>query len=307
MGICITIIASAVKGHSSVSTSGSVQHIITDREVKAFNIGDRNLKNAIGKYFGKEPTHAYLHDPTPIWTNPSLYERFCWHEVKTTLFVQSATVTELASKNEIVATKLLINDSNKRATFDASISTGIQNIVESKWSKTNAIEVKQAFSYKVEFEGCGKADESTLLYDHLWGQDTFESKDVKLGMSGEVNVDLDPGETVEVVLTSSRGAIKVKILYKAYLEGHTAICYHGKKYKGHWYWALPIFGVMNASDLNIYKDFTEEIEISFYSNAQVELRRSKGQMKTTFSANNIVVVVDKQEYPQVTSCNRVTN
>jgi hypothetical protein len=279
MGIHIIIIASVVKGHSSVSTSGSIQHIITDREVKAFNIGDRNLKNAIGNYFGKEPTYAYLHDPTPIWTNPSLYERFGWHEVKTTLSVLSATVTELASKSEIVATKILINDSNKRTTFDASISIGIQNTVESKWSKTNAIEVGQVFSYKVKFEGCGKADESTLLYDHVWGQDTLEIKDVKLEMSGEVNVDLDPGETVEAVLTSSKTVMKVKILYRAYLEGHTAICYHREKYKGHWYWALPIFGVMNASDLNIYKDFTEDIEISFYSNTQIELRTKKVNRK----------------------------
>lgn len=282
MGIHIAIIASAVKGHSSVSTSGSIQHIITKRDVKAFNIGDRNLKKAIGSFFGKEPTYVYLHDPTPIWTDPSLYERFGWHEVKTTLFVQSATVTETAAKREIVATKKLVNDSNKRATFDANISTEILNTVESKWSKTEAIEVGEAFSYKVEFEGCGKEGESTLLYNHLWGQDALETENVKLGTSREVNVDLDPGESVEALLTASKGVMKVKIIYRVYLEGHTAICYHGKKYKGHWYWALPIIGVMNASNLDICRDFTEEIEISFYSNTQVELTNSKSQMKTTF-------------------------
>jgi hypothetical protein len=286
-GIQVIIIVSADKAHSSVSTSGSIHHTITDNEAQTFNIGDTNLKNAIGNYFGKEPTYAYLHDPTPIWTNPSLYERFGWHEVKITLFVQSATVTEIAAKTEIFAAKILINNSNKRATFDASISTKIQNIVENNWSKTDAIEVGLNFSYKVEFEGCGKAGESTLLYNHLWGQDASESKKVKLEISREVNVDLDSGESVEAVLTASKGVMKVKILYRAYLEGHIAICYHGKKYKGHWYWALPIIGVMNASDLDICKDFTEEIEISFYSNAQVELRNSKGQIKTTFSANNI--------------------
>ncbi len=283
MGIQITIIASAVKGHSSVSASGCIQHIITDKEVKLFNIGDRNLKNAICKYFGKEPTYAYLHDPTPIWTNPSLYERFGWHEVKTTLFVQSATVTEITAKSEIVAAKTLVNDSNEGANFDASISTEIKNTIESNWSKTGAIELEQAFSYKVEFELCGKADESTfLLYNNLWGQDALESKNVKIGMSKAVSVDIDPGEMVEAVLTARRGVMKVKILYRVSLEGHTAICYHGKKYKGHWYWALPIIGVMNASDLDIYKDFTEEIKISFYSNTQIELRNQKSQLETTF-------------------------
>ncbi len=64
MGTEISIIASADKVNSGVSFSGSNQHIITDKDVQAFNIEDANLKNIIGKHFVKEPTYAYLHDST---------------------------------------------------------------------------------------------------------------------------------------------------------------------------------------------------------------------------------------------------
>jgi hypothetical protein len=278
MGIQIIISVSPDKANSTVSTSGSIHHIITDKEIQAFNIGETNLKNAVNNYFGKKPTYAYLHDPTPIWTNPSLYERFGWHEVETILFIQSATVTEISANTEVLSIKKLVNNSDKSATFDAIISAEIQNTVESSWSRTDAIEVKEALLHKVKFEKCGKEDETTILFNHLWGQNASESKNVKLGISKKVSTNLDPGESVEAILTASKGVMKVKVLYRASLDGHTAICYHGQKYKGHWYWALPIIGVMNAFDIDIYKDFTEEIEISFYSNPQVELRNSVCQL-----------------------------
>lgn len=60
MGITISIKAGADAGTSIVSASGSVQHIITDKERKTFGIEDAALKDAVGMYFGKNPNDAYL-------------------------------------------------------------------------------------------------------------------------------------------------------------------------------------------------------------------------------------------------------
>lgn len=61
MGISISIVAGVDQAHSSVQASGSVQHVITDKERATFGITDGDLKNAVGKYFGKNPNDAYLH------------------------------------------------------------------------------------------------------------------------------------------------------------------------------------------------------------------------------------------------------
>src|SRR5947207_10532693 len=74
-GITVSIVAGADAAHSSVNATGSVQHVITDKEVTTFGIQDSPLKNAVGKYFGKNPNDAYLHSPTP-WND--LYKTYGW-------------------------------------------------------------------------------------------------------------------------------------------------------------------------------------------------------------------------------------
>jgi len=104
MGIDISIKAGSDAATSSVSASGSEQHIITDKERTTFGIQDEGLKDAVDKYFGKRPNDAYLHSPTP-WDD--LYKTYGWPEVQTVLVVQSATIREITSEPVIVATGLL--------------------------------------------------------------------------------------------------------------------------------------------------------------------------------------------------------
>lgn len=280
MGIEISVKAGTDAASSSVNASGSVQHIITDKERKTFNIEDKSLKNAVGKYFGKNPNDAYLHSPTP-WDD--LYKTYGWDQVQTILVVKSATVTGITSEPVIVATKTFSNKSTKKATFDASISDQVTNTTESNWSETDSIEVSQTISYGIEFLGCGSAGGSTsMTYNHSWGQGGSESKSIDIGTTSGVSVELNPGESVEAVLSASRGVMKVRIVYKAYLKGSTAVNYN-PTYKDHHFWGLNIGSVMSAANLPNIEEFTEDIEIGYYSNAQIELRDPAGQVKAMFS------------------------
>lgn len=280
MGIEISVKAGTDAASSSVNASGSVQHIITDKERKTFNIEDKSLKNAVGKYFGKNPNDAYLHSPTP-WDD--LYKTYGWDQVQTILVVKSATVIGITSEPVIVATKTFSNKSTKKATFDASISDQVTNTTESNWSETDSIEVSQTISYGIEFLGCGSAGGSTsMTYNHSWGQGGSESKSIDIGTTSGVSVELNPGESVEAVLSASRGVMKVRIVYKAYLTGSTAVNYN-PTYKDHHFWGLNIGSVMSAANLPNIEEFTEDIEIGYYSNAQIELRDPAGQVKAMFS------------------------
>jgi hypothetical protein len=115
------------------------------------------------------------------------------------------------------------------------------------------------------------------------GQGGSESKSVTVGSTSGVSVELDPGESIEAQLTASRGVMKVRITYRAYLAGNTAINYN-PTFKDHHFWALDIGGVMQAGGINNSIQFTEDIEIGYFSNAKIELRDTKGKLKSAMLA-----------------------
>lgn len=267
MGITVQVRTGLDAQSSSVTASGSVQHIITDAERTTFGITDGALKNAVGKYFGQNPDDAFLHSDTP-WND--LYRTYGWPQVQTVLVVESATITGITSVPSVVAQNILRNSSTVSATFNAAASESVSNTSSSTWSETDSIQVSQKFSYEVSFLGTGGKGETTLAYTHTWGQSSTESEAVTVGSSQGVNVPLAPGQAVDAEITASRGVMKVRIVYRAYLIGSTAINY-GDRFKGHHFWGLDLNAVMSAAGLPLTKTFTEDLEIGFYANDQVLL------------------------------------
>ncbi|MCB0428698.1 MAG: follicular epithelium yolk protein subunit [Flavobacteriales bacterium] len=293
MGLKITIKAGEDVATSSVNASGSVQHIITDKERGTFNLNDGSLKNAVEKYFGKKPNDAFLHSPTP-WKD--LYKTYGWPQVQTVLVVQSAEITGITSEPVIIATKTFSNKSKQKATFNAGISDQVTNTVESNWSQTSTIEVSQTISYEVGFLGSGGGGETSFSFSQAWGKGGSESKSIAVGSDSGVSVELEPGESVEAQLTASRGVMKVRIRYKAYLIGNTAVNYN-PTYKGHHFWSLGINGVMNSARIQNLKEFTEDIEVGYYSNSKVELRDTQGALRAEYAVADAAAVGAEQEEP----------
>lgn len=267
MGVTIQVRTGLDAQSSSVTASGSVQHIITDAERTTFGINDGDLKNAVGRYFGQNPDDAFLHSDTP-WGD--LYRTYGWPQVQTVLVVESATITGITSVPSVVAQNILRNSSTVPATFNAAASESVSNTSSSTWSQTDSIQVSEKFSYEVSFLGTGGKGETSLTYTHTWGQSTTESETVTVGSSQGVSVPLAPGQAVDAEITASRGVMKVRIVYRAYLIGSTAINYGGK-FKDHHFWGLDLNSVMSAAGLPLTKTFTEDMEIGFYANDQVLL------------------------------------
>lgn len=280
MGIDIIIVAGLTTGSSSVTAAGSVQHVITDTEVNTFGISDQSLKDAIGKYFGKNPNDAYLHSDTP-WGD--LYKTYNWPQVQVVLVVDSATITGITSEPVIVATQDFSNNSTVKGTFNVSISDQVANTSSSTWSQTDSITVGQKFTYKVEFLGTGAGGETSMSYSHTWGQSTTDSLTVTVGTQSGVSVPLDPGESVKAQLSASRGVMKIRVVYKAYLIGSTAINYN-PTFKDHHFFCLDIDQVMAAGGISNLKTFTEDIEIGFYANSTIQLTSKSAEPKVAFSA-----------------------
>lgn len=285
-GVEISIRAGRSVEESSVSASGSEQHIISDHERSTFGIENAALKAAVAKYFGKPPNDAFLHSPTP-WKD--LYKTYSWPQVQTILNIQSATITGITSEPVIVATKTLKNSSSKKGTFSAGISDQVTNTASSTWSNSNTVEIGQKFTYKVEFLGAGGGGETSISYSHTWGESKTETKSVTVGSTQGVSVELDPGESVQVQLTASRGVMKVRVVYLASLTGSTAVNYN-PTFKGHHFFSLSLPGVMQTSGLAATKQIVEDIEIGYFSNAKVEMLNTEGALLQSFSASDEVGV-----------------
>ncbi len=281
-GIEISIKAGATVDDSAVNASGSQQHIISDQERTSYGIGDAALKKAIAKSFGKAPKDAFLHSPTP-WKD--LYKTYGWSQVQTTLIAQSATITGITSEPVIVATRTLVNHSKKTGEFKTEISDSVTNTASNTWSNSDSVTVGQKVTYNVGFLGTGGGGETSFSYSHTWGESKTESKDVTVGSTQGVSVSLDPGESVEVRLTASRGVMKVRITYLARLAGSCAVNYD-PSYKGHHFYALGIGGIMQKSGLSTTKQIVEDIEIGYFSSAKVELLDSNGVLIQSFDAHD---------------------
>lgn len=272
MGINIDVYAGDTEGESYIHASGSIQFVIDDENTKKFEVSEGDLKSLVKEYFGKKPNDVFLHSPTP-WHD--LYKKYNWSQVNVHLVAKSAEILSLTSEPVIIASKNFENNSKQTGTFEASISDSVTNTSSSSWSHSNEISVGQKISYKVSFLGTGGGGETSFSYKHTWGESKTESKSITVGTNSGVTVSLDPNESVEAKLSASRGVLKARITYHAYLTGNTAINYN-PRYKGHHFWCLPITSVLKHSGKAYSKMITEDIEVGYYSNSTVELIDKKG-------------------------------
>jgi hypothetical protein len=280
-GLTVSIVAGLTKDTSSVSVTGSTSHIITDNERNSFKLNDQQLKDAVGKYFGKNPNDAYLHSPTP-WND--LYKTYGWPQVLTNLRPISATITGISSNPTIVATQSFKNTSKIPGTFTAEVTQQVTNTTETNWSQTNTIDVSQTIEYGISFLGSGGGGSTSFSYSYAWGQGGSKSESVLLGSSQGISVELQPGQSVKAELTASRGTMKIRIVYEASLSGATAINYN-PTFKDHHFWGLDLPSIMRTANIPNSIQFTEDIEIGFYANSQVILLNSEGLQLTSIAGS----------------------
>lgn len=266
MGIDILVTAGPDDKSSNIKATGSEQHVITNDERTTFAIGDKQLKDAVSAYFGKSPNDAYLSSPTP-WGD--LYKTYGWPQVQTVLVVDKAEILGITSQPVIVKTQEFVNNSSKKGTFNVAISEQVSDTVTSDWSTGGTLTIENKVSVGINFIIDGTA-ERTMSYSQSWGIGGSNSKTITVGSDSGVTVILEPGEKIIAALSASRGVLKARITYKAYLIGSTAVNYN-PTYKDHHFWSLPINEVMSAGKINNSIISTQDMEVGYYSNSKIEL------------------------------------
>ncbi len=285
MAIQINVNAGLDASTSSVQASGNILHVITDTERGTFNIKDSNLKKLVEKYFGKSPNDAYLHSDTP-WGD--LYKTYNWPQVQTNLVVKSATILGITSEPQIVNSQKFSNNSSIKGNFNVAITQQVSNSSQSSWSSSDKISVGQKISYSIGFLGEGVKGETSLNYEHSWGQGGSETKSVTIGTSSGVSVTLEPGESILAELSASRGVMKVRLVYNAYLTGVCAVNYN-PTFKGHHFFALDIGRLLSAGGISNSVQVTEDIEIGFFGNSEINIKNSAGKATMVYNSGTLAV------------------
>ena len=271
-GFKVNIVAGRSREASKVDVSGSERHVITDEERTLFKIGDHDLKQKVGAYFGKVPKDAYVRGPTP-WGD--LYKRYSWPQVEVSVKPVKAEILSLDRQLIALKTQEFVNQSPVAGTFTVSVQDSVWNTVSSSWTRQQTISFGQKISYGIEALGTGVTGETSLGFEAAFGQGGSSEQRISVGSSISLQVDLKPGEKAMAQLKSYRSVMKVRVYYHAQLWGSVAVNYY-PKYKGHHFWSLDINKVMGG-DPGKLREYSEIIEVGYYSDSKTELLPHKMQ------------------------------
>jgi hypothetical protein len=269
LGLTVSIVAGPDVQSSRVTASGTLMHLVTDRERATFGIGDAALKNAIGSFMGRNPDDLYVRGPTP-WGD--LYTTYGLEETKAILTVKSAQILDITSQPTVLNRVEFINDGNQfPVIYNVGATQEVAHTVETNWSSTHGVDFNQTISYEVGFLGTGGGGQTSLSYSYQWGQGGSESYSYTTGTSQGATVEVPPQGAVEAVLSASRGTMRVRIRYNVSLQGMVAANYY-PRHQDHHFWFWNLADVMAYAGISNSREYVEDIEIGYFANARVVIR-----------------------------------
>lgn len=268
--ITISIRASNSSSTSSITTRGNDAGIITDRERTTFGLTDEVLKNAAEKFSGGRPQDVFLHSPTP-WND--LYTTYGWRQVHRILQPTKSHILDVQTSTDVINLKQLDNNSPAAIKFNASLLAEVENVVKNKWNKAGVLDIKDLISYNVD-------GSVVFAFTSPWGMDAIQSKKIIIGSDSNVELVLQPGDTVTASLSATKVTITFQIDYVANLSGHVA-CNYPKKYNGHHFWRYEINGLLAASNLIRSVNSSEVISVQFYTDASIIVANKATNAKIT--------------------------
>ncbi|XP_050680402.1 spherulin-2A-like [Leptidea sinapis] len=255
--------------------SGQEVDIISDSERQLFQLSDSNLKQGVSAYFGGSPDDVYLKSPTP-WGD--LFKSYGWHQVARTLAPKSGKILSVSSQPQIVLKQYFENNSSKPAMFNVGISQAVQNTMKSSWSKSDGYTIGSEINYGFDIEFAKVGGKTSFNFTSAWGSTKEKSETVTVGSTSQMQVLLQPGQSVVAELQATRGALKVQMEYEATLSGALATNYN-TPHKGHHFWGLDVNSVMSHAGLERTKMSTQYIEVAFFSNSQVIVYDKKSKLR----------------------------
>ncbi|XP_048000113.1 spherulin-2A-like [Leguminivora glycinivorella] len=259
----------------NVNLLGEDDHIIDDAETREFRLTDYSLKSACSQYYGPWPTDVYIHSPTP-WSD--LYQRYGWAQVHRKLKPVKATILGIHSQPEIIANQRFRNNVTKRVDYKAELSQSVSNTVSNSWNMQHEIKIGQDIEVEFKIPIGSVGGKTSFSYTHQWGKSGSDSQSITLTASAGVTIPVEPEETVEAIMTASRGTMEIEVVYEATVDGDVAVNYEDT-WNGHYFWRYDVNAVMASGGLPRTLQVTETLKVGFYADVEIEVRQKNGRRK----------------------------
>lgn len=254
---------------STITASGKVRDLISAEERETFGVDDFALTRAIKNMRGEAPDEVHLRDN-------SLFDQYGWTKTHRVMEVLSAEILSIDLQPVALATHQYENlRDNLPSSHTATLSYAALVSAATNWSAGSKLTLEQKFTYKIGLPSNNIGGETRIGLETTYGEGASKTLTSTITTADAVTLVVEPGTRATATLSASKGTLKAKVSYRAYLEGDVYYDYH-TPFEGHHHWAGPIDEIMAAGDISNEVVCSETIEVGFYADTKVIVSDDQG-------------------------------
>lgn len=263
----INITVGSFRNNVKIQTFGSDMKVVTDKDIKMFNITDYNLNRGFHVELGKAPDNLFLKDPTYY---DDLFQFYEWEPVKRKLFVKKIKILEPVFEDVELKRQSFINNSSTTVRSNVSIFQNVETVVRSSWEKKGILDEDIYYNITVYLHN------NYFGYIKKWRDSKIMSKNLPIGIAEEGFIETKPGQIVTTKLSAHKTVVLIEITYAAVLTGSIIGDYQNLYGKYHFY-APAVIDIMRAANLTNEFLTKELLEIRCYTSPKLDLVDGRGR------------------------------
>ncbi|KAF9415237.1 hypothetical protein HW555_007113 [Spodoptera exigua] len=281
----------------NASYTGSDHKLVTDEDLKLFNVTMAELNRGMRVELGKVPDAIFIRNPTPYG---DLFTKFKWEQMKRKLTVVKTKIIDIVNQDIVLDTHEHINNTTNIVTAKRSMFKVMDNSISSTWSKTGLPGDNAHTTFILNFED-GKAE-----IVKQWRNESTMNFKIPVGITEKGLITIAPEQTAVTKLIVSRTIILIEIIYKAELSG-SLIGNYAELYGKYHYWAPAVKKILKAAKVK-NEIFTREVvelrcftrpRLAVYdkkTGGEVETRRKRPRMKIIRNNNQTRIIYIKTKH-----------
>ncbi|MCH7233102.1 hypothetical protein L0U85_19905 [Glycomyces sp. L485] len=276
MSIGYTLTVNTLDGRTGSESTGSEERIITDEDQSRLGLTQSALKKAIKEIRdGYEPESAYLHSPARSQYAGDMYDKYGWDQARLRIKPVNVVFDEPGDGQEkqIAVVEHLRNDSNKPGNkYHVDATTEYSDTIENSWTDTNTVKWDLSLDAELKILGTGGGVSTTIGYQHDWTHTKRQEYSYKFGVSVGVEVTLDPGQAVDVLIFGKVAQYTAHVTYLVdMVSGDCAYCWGSDDWHdGHHDWANDAWSVASHA-ATFPQQITETVKFGFASDGTVKV------------------------------------
>ncbi|XP_073965782.1 U-megalopygitoxin(8)-Mo12-like [Choristoneura fumiferana] len=263
----INITVGSFRNNVKIQTFGSDMKVVTEKEIKIFNITDYNLNRGFTKELGKAPNNLFLKDPTNY---DDLFNYFEWEPVRRKLFVKKIKILEPVLEDVVLKRQSNINNSSGIVRSNVSIFQNVETVVRSSWDRRGIPDEDIYYDIIINLHN------NHFGYVKKWRDSKIKSRNLPIGIAEEGFIETKPGQSVTVKLSAHKTVVLIEITYAAVLTGSIIGDYQNLYGKYHFY-APAVIDIMRAANLTNEFLTKELLEIRCFTSPKLDMVDGRGR------------------------------